>query len=1282
MKRIRFFVIFSAAIGLILALSLGGSKNPHGDIQLKCETCHVASSWTEIKKDAGFDHQRTQFPLIGAHEQTPCISCHKDLRFSQTSSQCADCHSDVHRGKLGVQCQGCHTSESWENRQSLFQQHAALGFPLTGIHATADCSACHRNALRDDFAGTPTDCNGCHDEDFRATSSPNHVLAGFSTECETCHNLAANSWLGVRYDHPPEFRLEGGHAGLLCSDCHSQQFAGTSNQCFSCHESDFASAEDPNHPQADFDHDCTACHGVIAWSPASFDHALTQFPLTGGHAGVDCASCHAAGYTGTSMQCFSCHDGEFAEADEPDHDANNFDHDCTSCHTTAAWEPSTFDHNATQFALTGAHVSLNCASCHSAGYVNLATDCFSCHGDNFAAVDDPNHVENQFNHDCAQCHSTTAWTPVNFDHSSTGFLLTGAHSGLDCASCHAGGYAGTSPLCNSCHAADYNSTSDPNHALNTFPLDCNQCHSTTAWVPADPRGYNHELTGFALTGAHATVACMSCHASGFTNTSALCFSCHSSEFNGATDPNHVTNSFDHDCTTCHSTIAWEPATFDHNRTDFPLTGAHAGLSCVGCHGNGYTNTSSECFSCHSGDFASAGDPDHQQNNFDHDCTGCHTTSSWSPSAFDHSATQFTLTGAHLTVDCISCHATGYAATPLDCFSCHQSEFNQVTEPNHALQNFDHDCTSCHTTGAWKPATFDHGATEFPLTGAHSSLQCIACHAESYTGLESNCVSCHRGAYDSEPNPDHALAEFSVECQTCHSTTSWMPANWDHTITGFALTGAHTATDCQSCHIIMYEGTLSGCYDCHQSNYASAAEPDHVANNFDHNCATCHTTTAWEPSTFNHNTTGFALTGAHAGLACLECHSSGYANTSAACYSCHAGDFNGVADPNHVSNNFDHNCAACHTTTAWTPAYFDHSGTAFVLTGAHVGLQCAACHATGYANTSAECYSCHAGDFSDATDPNHVTNNFDHNCALCHSTAAWQPASFDHNGTAFPLTGAHANQQCIACHANGYSNTSADCYSCHQGDFAAVTDPNHVANNFDHNCVSCHNTSAWLPATFDHAGTSFPLTGAHTTLQCIACHASGYTNTPSLCFDCHSGDFTSVTDPDHTLAGFSHDCTGCHTTTAWSPTSFNHGTTGFTLTGAHLSLQCLACHATAYAGTSPLCFACHQLAYDNTTNPDHTAANFPTECQTCHTTTAWTPANWNHDSQYFPIYSGKHREKWDQCADCHVNPANFSVFECIFCHEHNQTKMDDKHSGENGYQYNSNACLNCHPNGSS
>ena len=69
------------------------------------------------------------------------------------------------------------------------------------------------------------------------------------------------------------------------------------------------------------------------------------------------------------------------------------------------------------------------------------------------------------------------------------------------------------------------------------------------------------------------------------------------------------------------------------------------------------------------------------------------------------------------------------------------------------------------------------------------------------------------------------------------------------------------------------------------------------------------------------------------------------------------------------------------------------------------------------------------------------------------TTAWTAATFNHNNTGFPLTGAHSTVQCAQCHVNGnYNLTSAACVTCHLKDFQGTTQPNHVQANFSQTCT--------------------------------------------------------------------------------------------------------------------------------------------------------------------------------------------------------------------------------------
>src|SRR5581483_7318095 len=184
------------------------------------------------------------------------------------------------------------------------------------------------------------------------------------------------------------------------------------------------------------------------------------------------------------------------------------------------------------------------------------------------------------------------------------------------------------------------------------------------------------------------------------------------------------------------------------------------------------------------------------------------------------------------------------------------------------------------------------------------------------------------------------------------------------------------------------------------------------------------------------------------------------------------------------------------------------------------------------------------------------------CSFCHTTEAWQPASFNHDTFArFPLTGAHATVSCAQCHVGGkFAGTPTACSGCHMPDFGRTTNPNHRTSNFLTTCETCHMTSSWLNATFDHSKGRFPLTGAHLSVRCAQCHQNGlFTGTPTACAGCHLPDFQKTTNPNHVAAGFPQDCAVCHTTAQWGGAKFDHTSTGFALTGAHTSVQCAQCH---------------------------------------------------------------------------------------------------------------------------
>ena len=463
-------------------------------------------------------------------------------------------------------------------------------------------------------------------------------------------------------------------------------------------------------------------------------------------------------------------------------------------------------------------------------------------------------------------------------------------------------------------------------------------------------------------------------------------------------------------------------------------------------------------------------------------------------------------------------------------------------------------------------------------------------------------------------------------------------------------------------------------------------------NFPTDCASCHNENAWVPSSFDHDGLYFPIySGEHEGEwnACTDCHNNPNNYAVFTCLTCHTNpqtnnEHNGVGGYSYNSPA----CLACHPQGEATASSFNHNATAFPITGAHQGLSCAECHSAGYQGTPTACAACHNAEYQAATDPNHVALGLSTDCAACHTTAAgWAPATFAVHNNYYPLTGAHASiaNDCAECHSNGYTNTPNTCNGCHNSNYTSAANPNHVALGLSTDCASCHTTApGWSPATFAVHNNYYPLTGAHAAIanDCAQCHAGGnYNNTPNDCNGCHASEYNSASNPNHVSLGLSTNCVTCHTTDpGWAPATFPNHNTFYALVGAHAAIanDCAACHNGNYTNTPNTCYGCHATAYNTANSPNHISAGFPTDCVTCHGQSQWTPANWDHDNMYFPIFSGKHEDEWNQCSDCHTNSSNYSIFTCFTCHSQSETNSD--HNGVSGYQYNSNACYACHPNG--
>ena len=474
--------------------------------------------------------------------------------------------------------------------------------------------------------------------------------AQYEDACRSCHVPFAR---GLQRD--------------LCLDCHegiaadlgsSTGFHGlsatvTEQECAECHT----------------DHEGRA-HDIVGLNRQTFDHDGTDFALLGSHQEAVCEDCHAseAMFRDAPQQCLGCH-----EAD--DQHQGNLGEDCDDCHKPTRWDDAEYDHDQTEFPLTGAHVDASCSDCHeNEVYVDTPQQCVACH-----LEDDEHQGDNGT--ECDSCHTTREWVDVRFDHFlATGFPLADAHGELACEACHQGNKRAqnNSPGCVSCHQDD-----DAHDGING--TDCASCHQPTEWLETS---FDHAReTGFALLGAHAQNACGDCHQTQveLARPPATCYGCH------ADDEPHA-GQLGELCADCHNERGWlEAVRFDHDLTPFPLLGQHSQAICEDCHASrAFHDASADCVECHVED-------DHHERRLGTDCGRCHHPGGWLRWAFDHdSETRFRLEGAHTGLDCLACHRTPVDDTvqlSMTCGGCHRTDDVHVGA-------YGSDCGECHTTGSF------------------------------------------------------------------------------------------------------------------------------------------------------------------------------------------------------------------------------------------------------------------------------------------------------------------------------------------------------------------------------------------------------------------------------------------------------------------------------------------------------------------------------------------------------------------------------------------------------
>ena len=454
--------------------------------------------------------------------------------------------------------------------------------------------------------------------------------------CPTCHSEHAGREFELvhwpegekGFDHAlTGFPLRGRHAKLDCRKCHNETlmdknlkgsdldrrrtYLGMPGDCLGCHFDEHRKQLGTN---------CVACHNEEQWKPAPvFDHTRTQYPLTGKHAAVKCASCHAqkADRSGSDTSYVQYKDLKFQACTDchKDPHQNRLGPNCTQCHGTDGWRTTaqkSVDHDKTDFPLRGKHVTVACDKCHKSKDILAKIPhaaCTECHKDPHA---------NRLGPNCTQCHTTDGWRILvekSFDHSKTDFPLRGRHVSTPCEKCHTSGTRSARiphALCANCHADVHRGQ----FAARPDSGRCEGCHTEQSFTPARFTVKDHAATKFPLEGAHLAQSCLICHESTLTDAKGkyrryrfenrTCLACHNDVHAGQftlTDPPR-------ECTHCHGVEQWRLPEFDHNsHTTYKLEGAHKTVPCLKCHKSEqikgqtvvvYRETPRKCEHCHGG----------------------------------------------------------------------------------------------------------------------------------------------------------------------------------------------------------------------------------------------------------------------------------------------------------------------------------------------------------------------------------------------------------------------------------------------------------------------------------------------------------------------------------------------------------------------------------------------------------------------------------------------------------------------------------------------------------
>jgi hypothetical protein len=1215
-----------------------------------CSQCHTPFGWRPV---AMFDHTH----IVGS-----CASCHDNVQTQgkpsnhiPTTQDCSSCHlmalpwaaaKFTHAGITG-NCASCHDGVH------------APGKPASHLPTSTACELCHTGRTFTTWAGT----------------TMNH--AGITKDCQSCHETGM-SWYGVTMVDRPTPAQDASHPSKAsapdCSTCHTGFAVG-----------DFGSVSTKPANHIPTSAPCAQCHTT----PGNYAAYVMG---TSGHKGITagCATCHAAGLKFLNMAPPTL-------KEPPGNHLPINGTACETCHSNANF--SAFGPGTT---MNHAGISKKCQSCHETG--------LSWYGvtmvDRPTPAQDANHPTAAQGPDCSTCHSGFAVGDFNKNAKPANHIPTTQA----CALCHtaipnfatyvmgATGHTGISSGCATCHAAGLSFANIAPPTLreppaNHLPVNgtaCETCHSNSNFVAFGP--------GTAMNHAGITKNCQNCHETAMSWYGVTMVD----RPTPAQDPNHPTAAAGPDCSTCHMGFA----VGDFNNVAKPANHIPTTQACNLCHtaipnytvyvmgASGHTGITSGCATCHAAglSFANIAPPALKEPPANHlpingtGCETCHANSNFVAfgpgTAMNH---------AGITKNCQACHETGmswYGVTMVD-------RPTPAQDPNHPTAATGPDCSSCHTgfsagdfNNVTKPA--NHIPTTAACAQCHTAIPNYAAYvmgATGHTGITSGCATCHAAGLSfaniapptlKEPPANH-LPINGTTCETCHSNSNFVAFG-----PGTAMNHAGITKNCQNCH----ETAMSWYGVTMVDRPTPAQDPNHPTAATGPDCSSCHTgfavgdfaSSIIKPG--NHIPTTQACTLCHTAIpnyAAYVMGATGHTGISSGCATCHAAglSFANMAPPtlkeppaNHLPINGT-TCETCHSNSN-----FVAFGPGTAMNHAGITKNCQACHETGMswygvtmvdrptaaqdpnhptAAQGPDCSSCHTGfavgDFKNVTSKpaNHIPTSA--NCSQCHTT----PGNYAvYTGGATLHTGITTN--CIQCHGTG------------TGPFAGapgftIKQPpaNHIPTKTAA-CEGCHsisNFTTFSGTTIHHAAVP------HSTFACDSCHETGMTwfgvtmvdrppghHVGQDCYPCHQ--------PSDTGQGFSNSVKPGPTTklvsrSAPAAAAASGAAVGLPPGHPRTTGNCIACHGATLKGGPTVvridhmevlgsCQSCHDAIHGPAKPANHPLSG--SNCDSCHTTSAWTPAVFDHSQ----VVSGT-------CITCHnglqavAKPANHPAtpLACDSCH---------------------------------